>query len=158
MEGHLSAFLIHQCGSKDYTALPHDTLALNTAMPYRRTMQTVIETDSYLRDAKDAGMAEEERNAAVDLIAADPEAGDVMQGTGGVRKTRLAGRGKGKSGGYRIVWYFGGGDIPVFLITVFGKGEKANLTQGERNALRSMTATLRSSLGARRLAKEGPLK
>ena len=109
-------------------------------------MQTVIETDAYLRDAKDAGMSLDEMTAAVDLVAGEPEAGDVMQGTGGVRKARLAGRGKGKSGGYRIVWYFGGEDIPVFLITVFGKGEKANLTQGERNTLRKMTGTLRDSL------------
>ena len=109
-------------------------------------MQTVIETESYLRHAKDAGMAEDERNAAVDLVSTDPDAGDVMQGTGGVRKARLAGRGKGKSGGYRIVWYFGGGDIPVFLLTVFGKGEKANLTQGERNAMRQVTAGLKESL------------
>ena len=86
--------------------------------------------------------------AAVDLVATAPQAGDVMQGTGGVRKARLAGRGKGKSGGYRIVWYYGGGNIPVFLLTVFGKGENANLSQGERNALRSLTATLRTSLSA----------
>lgn len=72
-------------------------------------MQSVIETEFYLRDAKNAGMSEDEMTAAVDFVAADPEAGDVMQGTGGVRKARLAGRGKGKSGGYRIVWYFGGG-------------------------------------------------
>jgi len=73
-----------------------------------------------------------------------------MPGTGGVRKARLAGRGKGKSGGYRIVWYFGGDDIPVFLLTVFGKGEKTNLTQGERNPLRSLTESLRESLGAKK--------
>ena len=109
-------------------------------------MQTVIETESYLRAAKDAGMSADEMAAAVDLVATDPEAGDVMQGTGGVRKARLAGRGKGKSGGYRIVHYYGGGDIPVFLLTVFGKGEKANLSQGERNALRQLTATLKESL------------
>ena len=113
-------------------------------------MQSVIETEAYLRDAKDAGMSEHERTAAVDLVAVDPEAGDVLQGTGGVRKARLAGKGKGKSGGYRIVWYFGGEDIPVFLLTVFGKGEKANLSQGERNALRSFTAALRGSLQERR--------
>ena len=111
-------------------------------------MQSVIETESYLRAAKDAKMAEDEMAAAVDLVATEPESGDVMQGTGGVRKARLAGRGKGKSGGYRIVWYFGGGDIPVFLLTVFGKGEKANLTQGERNALLSLTGNLRESLSA----------
>lgn len=116
-------------------------------MPYIvLVMQTVIETEAYLRDAKDAGMSEDERQAAVDLVSTDPEVGDLLQGTGGVRKARLAGRGKGKSGGYRIVYYFGGGDIPVFLLTVFGKGEKANLTQGERNALRSLAATLKESL------------
>ena len=112
-------------------------------------MQTVIETESYLRAAKDAKMAKEEMSAAVDLLASAPETGDVMQGTGGVRKVRLAGRGKGKSGGYRIVYYFGGGDIPVFLLTVFGKGEKDNLSQGERNALRALTSTLRDSLESR---------
>jgi hypothetical protein len=115
-------------------------------LPYiDAAMHTVVETDSYLRDAKTAGMSEDERNAAVDLVATDPEAGDMMQGTGGVRKARLAGRGKGKSGGYRLVYYFGGGDIPVYLLTVFGKGEKANLTQGEKNALKSLTASLTSS-------------
>jgi hypothetical protein len=115
-------------------------------MPYEAVMLTVIETESYLRAAKDAKMAEEEMKAAVDFVATTPEAGDVMQGTGGVRKARLAGRGKGKSGGYRIVYYFGGGEIPVFLLTVFGKGEKDNLSQGERNALRALTAVLRDSL------------
>lgn len=125
----------------------YSAIASHTAMPYISLMQTVIETEAYLRAAKDAGMSAEEMTAAVDLVADNPEAGDVMQGTGGVRKARLAGRGKGKSGGYRIVYYFGGGDIPLFLLTVFGKGEKTNLTQGERNALRALTATLKESLG-----------
>ena len=106
-------------------------------------MRTVIETESYLRAAKDVKMSDDEMKSAVDLVAVDPEAGDVMQGTGGVRKVRLAGRGKGKSGGYRIVYFYGGGDIPVFLLTVFGKGEKANLNQGERNALRQMVGALK---------------
>ena len=133
-------------GAQLSTAMPYNPLVIDTALPYITTMHSVVETESYLRAAKDAGMAEDERSAAIDLVATDPEAGDLLQGTGGIRKARLAGRGKGKSGGYRIVWYFGGGDIPVFLLTVFGKGEKANLTQGERNALRALTATLRESL------------
>ena len=109
-------------------------------------MQTVIETESYLRSVKEAKMSDEEMMSAVDLVANDPEAGDVMRGTGGIRKARLAGRGKGKSGGYRIVYFYGGGDFPVFLLTVFGKGEKANLSQGERNALRQLTAILKGGL------------
>ena len=109
-------------------------------------MHTVIETLGYVAAARDTKMTRAEQDAAVAMVATDPKGGDVMQGTGGVRKARLAGRGKGKSGGYRIVWWFGGGDIPVFLLTVFGKGEKDNLSPAERNALRRLTATLRESL------------
>jgi hypothetical protein len=69
------------------------------------------------------------------VIAADPLAGDLMAGTGGARKMRHAGRGKGKSGGYRTIHYFGGNDVPVFLLAIFGKGDKDNLTKAERNAL-----------------------
>ena len=109
-------------------------------------MQTVIETESYLRAAKDAKMHADEMAQAVNLVSADPKVGVLMQGTGGVRKLRLAARGKGKSGGLRIVYFYGGREIPVFLLTVFGKGEKDNLTQGERNALRQFTTTLKESL------------
>lgn len=109
-------------------------------------MHTVIETQSYLNATKAAKMTDAEQDEAVKMVAADPDGGDLMQGTGGVRKARLAGRGKGKSGGYRVVWWFGGGDIPVFLLTVFGKDEKGNLSPAERNALRRLTMTLRASL------------
>jgi hypothetical protein len=78
-------------------------------------------------------MNDAERASVVDLVAADPEAGDRMEGTGGCRKLRVAGRGKGKSGGCRVITVFGGGDMPVFLLTMFGKDEKANLTKAERN-------------------------
>lgn len=69
--------------------------------------------------------------AAVSQIAADPEAGDVIVGSGGCRKVRVAGRGKGKSGGYRIVTLFGGGDVPVFLLSVLSKGQDANFSEGQ---------------------------
>ena len=107
----------------------------------------VIETNAYLAAAKAAGMTDAERAAAIDLVASDPHGGDVMQGTGGCRKVRLAGRGKGKSGGYRIIFAFGGIHIPVFLITVFGKGEKDNLTRAERNDLAKLTKILFENYG-----------
>ena len=75
-------------------------------------MQSVVETPDYSADARKAGLSDLERRTIVDLIAADPTAGDLIKGTGGARKVRVAGRGKGKSGGYRIVTYFGGDDIP----------------------------------------------
>lgn len=120
-------------------------LAIHAALPYIWVVHTVIETNAYLAAAKDAGMGEDECIAIVDLIAANPQAGDIMPGCGGARKLRYAKPGKGKSGGYRIVTYFAGDEVPVFLLTVFGKGEKASLSQGERNALATLTKTLRNS-------------
>lgn len=114
------------------------------------SMQTVIELPPYLAAAKAAGMTAEEMVAAVDMVASDPQGGDVVQGTGGCRKYRLAGRGKGKSGGYRIITVFGGGDIPVFMLTVFGKGAKDNLTKAERNEIAKVTKHLIETYRSRR--------
>jgi hypothetical protein len=55
-------------------------------------MHGVIETPTFLKDAADAGISEEERLAIIGLIAKDPRQGDLMQGTGGARKVRVAGR------------------------------------------------------------------
>jgi len=78
----------------------------------------------------------------VDAIATDPMLGDAIIGSGGCRKVRFAGRGKGKSGGYRVITFFSGPDIPAFLLTVFGKGEKSTLSDGEVNALAGATKAL----------------
>ena len=99
-------------------------------------MQVVVETPDYLADAKSLDLSVEERKTIVDYIAQTPDAGDEMKGTGGARKIRFAGRGKGKSGGYRVVTFYAGKDIPVFLLSIFSKGEKANLSQAERNELK----------------------
>ncbi len=109
-------------------------------------MNTVIETNAYIAAAKDAGMGDEDRTAVVDVIAVNPEAGDIMPGCGGARKLRFAKPGKGKSGGWRVVTYYAGADLPAFLLTVFEKSERANLTKAERNALARLTKTLRDSL------------
>ena len=69
-------------------------------------------------------------------------AGNIMQGTGGIRKLRWAAKGKGKSGGVIIIYYYHNESIPLFLLTVFGKGEKANLTKTERNDLAKLISLL----------------
>jgi len=102
-------------------------------------MHTVCELRTFRRQAAEAGMTDEEVDALVTFIAHNPTAGDEMAGTGGCRKVRIAGRGKGKSGGYRTVTFYTGNNIPVFLVAVFSKGERANLTQAERNQLAVMT-------------------
>jgi hypothetical protein len=127
------------------TALPYILVAPATAMPYISGMQTVVETKAYISAAKDVQMSEEEMQSVVDTVAADPRAGSIMPGCGGARKLRVAKEGSGKSGGYRVITYYGGEDIPVFLLTVFGKNERANLSGAEKNALAALTKTLRDS-------------
>ncbi len=105
-------------------------------------MKTVVETPAYLSAAKDAGMTDAERELAVLTLAADPQAGDMIQGTGGCRKVRIAGRGKGKSGGYRVITFFALGADRVYLLTVFSKGERSDLTPKQKAALAAVAKTI----------------
>jgi hypothetical protein len=105
-------------------------------------MQTVVETEAYLRDAKAANLSDDERKEIVNFIAANPGAGHEIPGTGGARKVRFAGKGKGKSGGYRVITFYSGEDIPVFLLNVFAKNEKTDLSQTERNQFKTVLAAL----------------
>lgn len=98
-------------------------------------MQTVVETPSYLALAGKL-FNERRREEIVAMVAADPECGDVMPGTGGFRKVRVAREGTGKSGGVRVVYIWRNAEFPVFLVAVFPKNEKGNLTMAERNALK----------------------
>jgi hypothetical protein len=118
-------------------------------------MHTVIETPNFISDAKHSGLTDEERNKIVNLIANDPTIGDEIKGTGGARKVRVAGRGKGKSGGYRIITFYSGDDVPVFLLSVFSKGDRVDLSQADRNELRRELAGLADDYrqGVRRYVK-----
>ena len=99
-------------------------------------MHGVIETSIFLRDAARAGLSDDERAKIIDLVADNPMAGDLIPGTGGARKLRVARRGKGKSGGYRIITYYAAKDVPILLLAVIDKSDRANLSQAEKNALR----------------------
>jgi hypothetical protein len=105
-------------------------------------MQTVLSTNVFARQAKAMKLSEEELLEIEATLSADPLLGDPIPGTGGARKVRFAGRGKGKSGGYRTIHYFGGEDVPVFLLAIYGKGERADLSQDEKNALAKVLPTI----------------
>ena len=68
-------------------------------------MHVVVESPDFAADAKDAGLTEDEVRRIIDHLARRPDAGDPIPGTGGARKVRFAGRGKGKSGGYRVITF-----------------------------------------------------
>ncbi len=127
-----------------------EQLSLDDPNPldYGCRMQTVIELPEFLR--KSSGLlSPAERTSIVNYLAAHPAAGDIMRGTGGIRKLRWSARGKGKSGGARVIYYYHNSSMPLFLLTVFGKGEKANLSGAERNELARLTAILVKSYRAR---------
>lgn len=88
-------------------------------------------------------LSQSERSDVIAYVAATPKAGDLIQGTGGVRKLRWARRGRGKSGGVRVIYYFHSEALPLYLLTVFGKGEKADLNQAERNELAKLVQVLK---------------
>ena len=106
-------------------------------------LHTVVETPTFIRVAEQVGVTAEERTAIVDMIAADPMQGDEVQGSGGVRKVRVAGRGKGKSGGYRIMVAYLGDDAPAYLLGILSKGDRANFSRDEIAAMKDFTTALK---------------
>lgn len=105
-------------------------------------MQAIVETPQYLSDVRSAKLSSEEAEEIALTIAQNPKAGVVIPESGGARKLRFAGKGKGKSGGYRVITYWGGEDIPVFLLALYAKNERADLTPKERGYLRAYLTAL----------------
>lgn len=97
-------------------------------------MHTVVETPGYLKAAEGL-FTEEERQTIVTMVATDPECGSLIAGTGGFRKVRVAREGMGKRGGARVIYILRNSAFPVFLITVYAKNEKDDLSKSERNQL-----------------------
>lgn len=102
---------------------------------------TIVETDAFMRHAERA-LVESERDALKDFLAADPEAGVVIPGTGGVRKLRWAASGRGKRGGGRVIYYYYDQRMPLFLIAFFQKAVKADLSPNEKRAARQLAEEL----------------
>jgi len=104
-------------------------------------MYTVVETAPYLAQSERLFSAEEQATI-VDTVATNPRCGVVIPGTGGIRKLRVAASGRGKRGGARIIYLFGGDAMPVFLLAAFAKSEKSDLSPAERNNLARLATEL----------------
>jgi hypothetical protein len=74
-------------------------------------LHAVVETPTFLSDAKAAGVSDDERQHIINSIAAAPLAGDLVSGTGGARKRRFEGKGKGRRGAYRVITYYAALDV-----------------------------------------------
>lgn len=101
----------------------------------------VAETRSFQRDA-DRFLSEGDRAQMHIDIALDPESGVIIQGTGGVRKLRWAGNGKGKRGGFRIVYYFYNNDMPIYLLAIYAKNEKIDISDCDKSEIKKLVREL----------------
>ena len=127
-----------------YASLTYVPLTYNFHV--MNTLQTVVELPEFLRRAK-AILTDTERLGLVNYIAANPEVGVSLGG--GLRKVRIPRAGGGKSGGYRTIYVFGGTHMPIFLVTVFAKNEKDNLSKAEQVAAVQLSKILLDTYGDR---------
>jgi hypothetical protein len=110
---------------------------------------TVAETGLFMRQADDVWDAVE-RNAFVDFIARNPEAGDIIPDTGGVRKLRWRKAGTGKRGGVRVVYFYYDPECPIYLLMVYAKARREDMTPDEKRAAKKLAETLKSVAQAKR--------
>jgi len=97
-------------------------------------MITVAETKAFQRKIEGL-LSDQEKEDLIYYLSERPNSGTLMRGTGGIRKLRWAQSGRGKSGGIRVIYYFHSESMPLYLLAAFGKNEKANLSEQERNVL-----------------------
>jgi hypothetical protein len=103
---------------------------------------TVAETALFVRQAAEV-WDNGEREAFVEFIAHNPETGDVIPETGGVRKVRWARSGSGKRGGVRVIYFYYDAGRPLYLLMVYAKARRENLTPDEKRAVRKVAAILK---------------
>lgn len=102
---------------------------------------TIVELPEYIKRAKKI-LSEDERDDLLYYLSSNPRAGNLIQGTGGIRKLRWASKGKGKSGGSRVIYFYYNETIPLFILTLISKNEKVNLSKTERNDLAKLVKEL----------------
>lgn len=106
-----------------------------------KPLHTVAETPIYLSRAEKL-MSENEREAIVELLAASPEIGDLIPETGGLRKVRVPLAGRGKRGGARVIYYYYDVTLPIYLLLVYAKNERDDLSSAQKVVLRGLVKAI----------------
>lgn len=109
--------------------------------------RTFVETTLFQKNWKSLGLGDEELRILENTLLQNPQAGKVIRGTGKLRKIRIPLHGRGKSGGARVCYV----DFLIFetiyLIDVYAKNEKENLTKAERNEIKKVIELIEKELG-----------
>jgi len=105
-------------------------------------MYTIVETLQFLKESEKL-LNQSEKDGLFDLLARNPDIGDLITGTGGVRKLRFAIGGKGKRSGVRVIYYFYNQINPIFLFDIYGKNQKIDLTEEDKKTLYSIVKEMK---------------
>lgn len=110
---------------------------------------TVAETHGFMRAAEKI-WSEAELTALVNHLAHNPEDGDIIPGTGGVRKLRWGKVGSGKRGGARVIYFYYQMDCPLYLLLAYAKAQATDLTPDEKKAVAGFAAIIKGSASGQR--------
>jgi hypothetical protein len=92
-------------------------------------------------------IADDAYRAFQNELQENPEKGDVIQGTGGVRKVRMRLSGRGKSGGARVIYLFLENHARIYLLTLYSKNQQVNLSSDQKKEVRKTVETIKAALG-----------
>jgi hypothetical protein len=98
-----------------------------------------VETPIFTADVKEL-LSDEDYAALQQHLVSQPDAGDVVAGTGGLRKVRWTTAGRGKRGGTRVIYYHVVAQAQIRMILIYRKGIKDDLSQKEKTILRKINA------------------
>lgn len=112
-------------------------------------MQTVAELPTFTKQADDL-LTPEQKTEVIEILASDPECGDIIPGTGGIRKVRVALTGRGKRGGARVIYYYLDATIPLYALAIYAKNESVDLTPKEKKSLTQLSEAIKKAARSRK--------
>lgn len=115
-------------------------------MEVTSTLITIAETHSFQKESQKI-LGESEVDKLKNFLSLNPQSGDIIPGLRGIRKIRWQVNQKGKSGGARIIYFFYNTNIPVFLLDIYRKSEKSDMSSKEKKILNNMVDELIDSYG-----------
>lgn len=129
---------------KKLTTLITYSFAICTLLAYTLHMKSIFVESTIFEKYRNEYLSDEEFRLFQAELMSNPKQGDVIQGTGGLRKIRVASKGKGKRGGSRVIYYFLDEKRRFYLLTIYGKNEMSDLTADQKKQLKAFMEAWRN--------------